>query len=98
MSNIKSKMRDQTVSSKAHVPINKVQVCHEGEANIISGSAMQSHLGHGDCLLPSCDFANVFLARGSCSNSDNDLEGFCDLENPRDDARDDTPACSGGAY
>lgn len=53
---------------KGHVPIHKAQVCHKGEVITVSRSAKGSHLQHGDCGLPACDFNNVFSTGDDCSS------------------------------
>lgn len=83
----------QTVLSKGHVPIAKLQVCHKGTTKTLMPNAFEGHLGHGDCQLPACDFGNVFLAGDSCPTA-SDAEGKCILENPRNSAVGLTPACT----
>ena len=79
---------------KAHVPLNKVQVCHKGEVITISKNALGAHLGrHGDCQLPACDFNNVFFTEQACAGVDGDGDDKCDLPNPRDGAA-GTPGCA----
>lgn len=80
----------QFAFSKAHVPVHKVQVCHDGddgpETITVSANALPAHLNHGDFQLPACDFNNVFLTGDPC---DVDL-------GPRADACGATPACLDG--
>lgn len=97
----------QTVWSKAHVPTHKVQVCHVAEyADItseigvvitVSENALDAHWNHGDCQVPSCDFANVFHTGDACNRTDAG-SGRCPLGNPRDDAGGVTPGCPAGTY
>ena len=58
----------QLVWGKAHVPVHKAQVCHKGKVITVSRAAKGSHLGHGDCGLPACDFNNVFFTGDDCSS------------------------------
>lgn len=82
------------VWAKAHVPINRVQVCTtQGITKTVSASALGALLKRGACRLPTCDFNNVFQNRDPCP-SDGDGDGFCDLENDRDSANGVTPACT----
>lgn len=85
---------------KAHVPLGQIQVCRkDGRSNTTravnatrrSGASLMSG---GACRLPACDFANVFPAGTVCPNVDEDADGFCDLENERDDAVNLTAACT----
>ena len=69
---------------KGHVPSNKDQVCHKGKVITVSQSALAAHQAHGDCLLPACDFANVFHTGDPCD---------CNNLAPRDDAAGKTPGC-----
>lgn len=82
---------------KAHVPIGKVQVCHKGATITVGQSALGGHVGHGDCQLPACDFANVFHTGDPCSTS-GATGGKCALPNPRNDAGGVTPACAAGTF
>lgn len=89
----------QNVWSKAHVPVNKVQVCHDGtpvETITVSQNALQAHLNHGDCQLPVCDFANVVHTANSCNIVG--AGGHCGGLAPRVDAGGSTPACSPGTF
>jgi hypothetical protein len=91
----------QVVWSKAHVPLNKVQVCHKGEKVIsVDQSSLSDHRSHGDFQVPACDFNNVFFTQDDCSFvSDGDGDGFADAGlNPRADAGGVTPACPPGAF
>ncbi len=84
----------QMVWSKAHVPSDKVQVCHSAVTLVVSSAALGSHLGHGDCRLPACDFSRVFQAGDVCP-TDVLMGGFCDLgPDPRDSANGETSACT----
>ncbi len=80
----------QTVLSKGHVPLNQVQVCHNGVTKMLKREALAGHIGHGDCQLPACDGANVFFAGDACPTATRD-DGTCDVPNDRSQA--DTPAC-----
>ena len=94
----------QAVWSKAHVPTNKVQVCHIvesassdiGVALSINANAMGGHMGHGDCRLPACDFNNVFGTGSPCDRPEGG--GPCPLEFPRDSAEGITDACPPGTF
>lgn len=83
----------QTVFSKAHVPLDKAQVCHNGVTKTLKLEALEGHLSHGDCQLPACDFENIFISGTSCP-ADGDNDGLCDVENDRATANGVTPACS----
>ena len=80
---------------KAHVPLNKVQVCHKGTVRTVSKNALGGHERHGDCQLPACDFNNVFMSGGSCDGEDSS-DGKCLLPFPRDEA--ETDACPAGTF
>ncbi len=41
----------QLAWGKAHVPANKVQVCHKGKVITVSKNALSAHERHGDCQL-----------------------------------------------
>ena len=87
-----------TVESKGHVSVKKTQVCHDGdpvEVITVSINALQAHLRHGDCRLPTCDFANAFATEDSCAISN--PGGNCNVANPRADACGSTPGCTGQA-
>ena len=86
------------VVGKAHVRIGMVQVCHKGEVITISEKALRSHLAHGDCQLPACDFNNVFQTEDPCSGVDADGDLRCDLDLPRDSAEGLTEACPEGSF
>ncbi len=60
---------------KGHVPAHKSQVCHKGETITVGTAAMGSHLDHGDCQLPVCDFNNVFSTGAACNS--NNAGGQC---------------------
>lgn len=87
------------VESKGHVSVKKTQVCHDGdpvEVITVSINALDAHLTHGDCRLPTCDFANAFDTEDGCTISNaggNCIGGLA----PRDDACGSTPGCSGQA-
>ena len=83
----------QSVWSKAHVPIDRLQVCHSGLTRVVKDKDLRNHLGHGDCRLPACDFNNVFLAGSACPG-DADGDGLCDLPSFRAPADGITPACT----
>ncbi len=83
----------QAVWSKAHVPIDKSQVCHEGVTLVVKPKSLGRHLEHGDCRLPACDFNNVFLAGDVCPTG-LVTGGFCDLASPRSSGNDITSACT----
>jgi hypothetical protein len=92
----------QAVWSKAHVPLNKVQVCHIDETIIsdigvalsMNANALDGHLGHGDCQLPACDFANIFGTGAVCGRLAGE-DGRCLALAPRDEAE-GTPGCPVG--
>ena len=94
----------QAVWSKAHVPLNKVQMCHIAEsassdlgvALSINVNAMPGHMGHGDCRLPACDFNNVFGTGSPCDRPAGG--GPCPLAFPRDSAEGITDACPPGTF
>lgn len=85
---------------KAHVPLNKTQVCHQGDVNgeviTVSNNATGAHLGHGDCELPACDFNNIFFTEDACSVSN--AGGRCAVPNERNPADGSTPACPAGRF
>jgi len=82
------------VWGKAHVPVKKAQVCHKGETITVSAEALNGHMGHGDCRLPACDFANIFFTGDSCDS--NNPGGNCGLPNARSEACGVTAACPAG--
>ena len=90
----------ESVEGKGHVPLNKVQVCHDGdfggEVITVSKNALDAHLNHGDCQLPACDFNNVFHTGETCDA--NNAGGRCTLANPRDGADGITPGCPAGTF
>ena len=69
----------QAVWSKGHVPLNKVQVCHKGKTRVIDQKKLDKALKKGDCLLPACDFNNVFFEGDACPMDA--TGGFCDFPN-----------------
>lgn len=91
----------ESVEGKGHVPLNKVQVCHDGdfggEVITVSKNALNAHLNHGDCQLPACDFNNVFFTGDGCDVIDSG-DGTCTVPNPRADAGGATPACPAGTF
>ena len=85
------------VLGKGHVPSNKVQVCHKGEVITVSKNALNTHVNHGDCQLPACDFNNVFHTGDDCSDVGTaDSQGRCNGLKPRNGAT--TPACPSGTF
>jgi len=68
------------VWGKAHVPLDKVQVCTNGKVRNVSVKQLERHLKKGACRLPACDFAQVLMPKGDCSavEGDADGNGFCD--------------------
>jgi hypothetical protein len=87
----------QFVSGKAHVPLNKVQVCHKGRTLTIGKESLADHQGHGDGQLPACDFNNVFHTGDACP-ADQNGDGKADLAKPRRDADGVTPGCPAGTF
>jgi len=87
----------QLVYGKAHVPTNKVQVCHKGRTLTVGQDALADHQGHGDGQLPACDFNNVFHTGDACP-ADANGDGKADLANPRSDADGRTPGCPAGRF
>ena len=89
----------ETVESKGHVSVKKTQVCHDGdpvEVITVSINALPAHLNHGDCRLPTCDDANIFVTELGCAISN--PGGNCDnLPNARIDRCGATPGCTGQA-
>ncbi len=78
--------------SKGHVPLNKTQLCHNGEVITVSQSAVQKHFDkHGDCVLPACDTANILQDGDPCLGGP--AEGACNLEFERQNACGSTDAC-----
>ena len=92
----------QNVWSKAHVPLHKVQVCHQGdpvEVITVSSNALSAHLGHGDCQVPACDFNNIFQTGDDCSDLGGaDEAGHCTELGERDSAEGITDACPVGSF
>ncbi len=86
----------QLMWGKGHVPLGMRQVCHEGVVTNIAHRAFGSHRSHGDCLLPACDFNNIFIAGDACSTTSKAAR--CTLDNPREPANKLTAACPPGAY
>ena len=87
----------QMVWSKAHVPINKVQVCHMPDEMVITvaSSALFTHLNHGDIQVPACSNKIVRFTGQSCSDlTDRNMDGKADKANPIVDG---TPGCPAGA-
>lgn len=98
------------VWAKAHVPIDRVQICtSNGTVRNIKPRRMARELERGACRLPGCDFDNILMPRSSCDNTDilpvssgdddPDGDGFCDIPGsppaiPSDSAIDLTPACT----
>ena len=87
----------QLVLGKGHVPVNQKQLCHAGQAIQVSaaGGAVGTHLGHGDCKLPACDFANNFSGGDVCNNEIS-TGRRCVLDFERVQA--ETPACPPGRF
>lgn len=89
--------------SKAHVPSNRAQICAVGNVVIVSHKVLDAFLDRAGaaraCILPACDFANVFTPASGCANiADTDDDGFCELPNPRVDAGGATAACPDGTF
>lgn len=82
-----------------HVPLDKVQLCHKGDSQVItvSENALSTHLRHGDCQLPACDFNNVYHTEDSCDVVAG-AESRCVLPNPRDPADGVTSNCPVGRF
>ena len=86
--------------SKGHVPLDQIQVCRKNQRSVTASAVNATReegatlMRAGACRLPACDFANVFPAGSLCLNVDEDRDGFCDLENERDDAVNMTAACT----
>ena len=85
---------------KGHVPAGLTQLCHQGEVIQVSarGLALASHLGHQDCELPACDFANNFHVGQDCSATTGTRGRRCTGLNPRNSANGVTPACPLGKF
>jgi len=103
----------QIAFGKAHVPEAKGQICASGIVLTVSDSAVRgfqererargNRRGGGmparACILPACDFANVFNSAGGCEGlADADNDGLCDLEFERDSAEGITAGCPVGTY
>ena len=87
----------QLAWSKAHVPLDRVQVCDANKSTVktVKERDLGKRIARGDCRLPACDFANMFQTGDECDPTDvNPADGFCDLPNMRDSAVDLTPVCS----
>ena len=67
---------------KAHVPIDKAQVCHKGNVITVSRTSRSSHIAHADCGLPACDFANTFFTGDPCSGTAVGPGNVCSGLNP----------------
>ncbi len=88
---------------KAHVPVNKSQLCVNGTVRTVSASvAARMQRGASQsavCVLPACDFNNVFTVATGCAGLvDANRDGKCDLPFPRDDAGGVTLACPVGTF
>lgn len=78
------------ISSKAHVPLNKVQICTStGEVRNITQRNLQKRLADNACRLTACAFNDVddngdlvqqfiFLPGNDCDSTDANGDGFCD--------------------
>ncbi len=93
----------QIAFSKAHVPARKGQICAQGNVLAVSSGAVRGFMERGTlgsaCVLPACDFANVFNSVKGCDGLvDDDNDGLCDLPNERDSAEGITAACPVGTY
>jgi len=91
-------MGTSPVWGKNHVRIDRIQVCtSNGKVKEFKVGKLQKQLDDkGSCLLPACDFNNIFQKGDACLNEDTNDDGFCDLEFVRDGAA--TPACFSGNY
>ena len=60
----------QIAFSKAHVPARKGQICAQGNVLTVSEGAVRGFQQRGTsgsaCVLPACDFANVFNSAKGC--------------------------------
>lgn len=99
------------VFSKGHVPSGQTQLCVDGDVVNVPDALADAADSDSDsddiCILPACDFDNVFqVGAGNCTVasddsdsdsglSDEDGDGLCDLPNPRNDATGVTPGCTG---
>ena len=92
----------QTAFGKGHVPGGKAQICAGGDVAQVSdkvlGAFANANNSSNVCILPVCDFNNVFqTGEGNCAGlSDGDGDGLCDLPNARDQAG--TPGCPAGRF
>lgn len=90
----------QTAFGKGHVPDGKAQLCAGGDVATVSdkilGAFANGNNSGNVCILPVCDFANVFhTGEGNCAGiTDTDGDGFCNLPNARIDAGDISPGCT----
>ncbi|MCZ6672066.1 MAG: hypothetical protein O7C75_03925, partial [Verrucomicrobia bacterium] len=83
------------ILGKAHVPSNKVQVCHKGEVITVGAAALDGHLGHNDFQIPACDSELVRMTGNSCTDlTDTNGDGKADQAN---NPVDGTPGCPSGA-
>ena len=73
---------------KGHVPAGMTQLCHNGTVILATRGALGTHLGHQDCELPACDFANTFTAATGCANVTRTRGRRCTGLNPRNSAKD----------
>ncbi len=77
-----------TLWSKAHVPLDKVQVCYKDKVRTVSAKSLERFLRKDACRLPACDFDQVFFQGNDCSGVAGDVlnnttmatgsDGFCD--------------------
>lgn len=95
----------QIALGKAHVPERKAQICAQGNVLTVGSGAVRAFReranapGTRACVLPACDFANVFKAADGCDGFvDEDGDGLCELRNERDSAEGITEACPVGTY
>ena len=93
----------QIALGKAHVPAGKGQICAQGNVLSVSSGAVRGFMERGThgsaCVLPACDFNNVFNSVTGCDGLvDADNDGLCDLPNVRDSAEGITDACPVGTY
>ena len=100
----------QAVWSKAHVPLDRVQICEGGVTKNIKANKLAEKLGAGACRLTTCVFNIspspgvpsprdfIFLPGEACDVTDVDGDDFCDATAPpfRDgiSAIGITPACT----
>ena len=93
----------QIALGKAHVPEGKGQICAQGMVLTVSDGAVRGFRERGTsgraCILPACDFNNVFNSMTGCDGLDDaDDDGLCDLPNSRDSAEGITDACPVGTF